>query len=106
MDACLIKDSRIFFDTFFIVLRKQPLIFLHWYHHLSVVLYSWFSYAETTGSARPVYRNELPCSIMHSYYTLKAMQYKLPKNLAVMVTTLQIVQMMICCIVTIAAYYH
>ena len=33
------------FDTFFIVARQSPLIFLHWYHHLTVLLYCWHSYA-------------------------------------------------------------
>ncbi|CAN0512742.1 unnamed protein product [Discosporangium mesarthrocarpum] len=35
-------------DTFFIVLRKKPLIFLHWYHHVTVLLYCWHSYYEQT----------------------------------------------------------
>ena len=30
-------------DTAFIVLRKKPLIFLHWYHHVTVLLYCWHS---------------------------------------------------------------
>jgi hypothetical protein len=29
------------FDTVFVVLRKRPLIFLHWYHHAVVLIYSW-----------------------------------------------------------------
>lgn len=29
------------FDTVFIVLRKKPLIFLHWYHHATVLMYCW-----------------------------------------------------------------
>lgn len=35
-------------DTIFVVLRKKPLIFLHWYHHVTVLLYCWHSYYEQT----------------------------------------------------------
>ncbi len=38
------------FDTFFIVARKSKLIFLHWYHHVTVLLYCWHSFA-TRSSA-------------------------------------------------------
>lgn len=31
-------------DTFFIVIHKKKLILLHWYHHVSVLLYCWHSY--------------------------------------------------------------
>lgn len=40
-------------DTAFVVLRKKPLIFLHWYHHATVLLYCWHSYA--TGSSAGLY---------------------------------------------------
>ncbi|CAG0895138.1 unnamed protein product [Cyprideis torosa] len=39
-------------DTIFIVLRKQPLIFLHWYHHVTVLLYCWYSFAEVISNGR------------------------------------------------------
>ena len=37
-------------DTIFIVLRKQPLVFLHWYHHISTLIYCWNSYSEQTAN--------------------------------------------------------
>ena len=37
-------------DTLFIVLRKTPLSFLHWYHHITVFVYCWYSYANPTSS--------------------------------------------------------
>ncbi|XP_033200974.2 very long chain fatty acid elongase 6-like [Bombus vancouverensis nearcticus] len=96
-----------FGDTIFIVLRKQPLIFLHFYHHLTVVLFSWFTYAETTALSRwYTVMNYFVHSWMYSYYTLKAMQYKLPKGFAMMITTMQLVQMVIGCVATIVAYYY
>nr|CAD7567629.1 unnamed protein product [Timema californicum] len=67
-------------DTVFIVLRKQPLIFLHWYHHITVLLYSWFSYTEYTASARWfIVMNYFVHSVMYSYYALRSMGYSLPR---------------------------
>ena len=37
-------------DTLFIVLRKQQLILLHWYHHASVVVFVFVSYPSWVGS--------------------------------------------------------
>eukprot|EP01089_Gocevia_fonbrunei_P021714 TRINITY_DN8531_c0_g1_i1.p1 TRINITY_DN8531_c0_g1~~TRINITY_DN8531_c0_g1_i1.p1 ORF type:complete len:293 (-),score=9.42 TRINITY_DN8531_c0_g1_i1:134-1012(-) len=30
------------FDTLFLILRKKPVHFLHWYHHTTVLLYTWY----------------------------------------------------------------
>ena len=38
------------FDTVFVVLRKKPLIFLHWYHHVSVLLFCWNSYSSRSSA--------------------------------------------------------
>lgn len=32
-------------DTLFIVLRKQNFMLLHWYHHISVLIMTWYSYS-------------------------------------------------------------
>ena len=43
--ACAFALSKVaeLGDTFFVVMRKKPLIFLHWYHHAVVLVYSWNS---------------------------------------------------------------
>lgn len=37
-------------DSVFIVLRKKPLIFLHWYHHVTVLLFCWEAYVSTASN--------------------------------------------------------
>jgi len=92
-------------DTIFVVLRKQPLIFLHWYHHMTVLLYSWFSYSEYTASARwYVVMNYCVHSIMYSYYALKAMRYRPPKMISMVITAMQLAQMVIGCAINMSAY--
>jgi hypothetical protein len=49
---CLSKIPELI-DTFFIVQRKRPLIFLHWYHHVTVLLYCWHAY--TTEASQALY---------------------------------------------------
>lgn len=92
-------------DTLFIVLRKQPLIFLHWYHHITVLLYSWFSYSEYTASARWfIVMNYFVHSVMYSYYALRAMGYSPPRQIAMVITTLQLAQMVIGCTINVWAH--
>lgn len=92
-------------DTLFIVLRKQPLIFLHWYHHITVLLYSWFSYTEYTSSARWfIVMNYCVHAVMYSYYALRSMGYSPPKAFAMVITALQLTQMIIGCAINIWAH--
>lgn len=92
-------------DTIFIVLRKQPLIFLHWYHHITVLIYSWFSYTEYTSSARWfIVMNYCVHSVMYSYYALRAMGYKPPRFISMVITAMQLTQMIVGCTINLWAY--
>lgn len=81
-------------DTVFIVLRKNKLIFLHWYHHVTVLLFCLHSYA--TRSSAGLYFASMNFGVhalMYFYYFLSASGYK--AGWAGLVTTLQISQMFV-----------
>ncbi|KAG8234645.1 hypothetical protein J437_LFUL006533 [Ladona fulva] len=94
-------------DTVFIVLRKQPLIFLHWYHHVTVLLYSWYSYTEYTASARWfIVMNYIVHSAMYTYYAIRASGrgVSIPRWVAMAITCAQLAQMVTGCAINIWAY--
>ena len=81
-------------DTLFIVLRKQRLIFLHWYHHITVLLYSWYSYKDqVAGGGWFMTMNYGVHSLMYTYYAARAAGLRVPRPLAILITTTQILQM-------------
>uniref|UniRef100_T1IU16 Elongation of very long chain fatty acids protein n=1 Tax=Strigamia maritima TaxID=126957 RepID=T1IU16_STRMM len=81
-------------DTAFIILRKQKLVLLHWYHHVTVLLYTWFSTQELVPTSRWfILMNFIVHSAMYSYYAFKAMKFKIPRSVAMMITTAQLLQM-------------
>ena len=83
-------------DTAFVVLRKSPLQFLHWYHHITVLLYCW--YGTGVGSALGHWfgaMNVIVHSIMYSYYAVKVVGIRVPSGIAKIITTLQISQMFV-----------
>jgi elongation of very long chain fatty acids protein 6 len=92
-------------DTAFIVLRKQPLIFLHWYHHATVLVYCWQSYKDFPSTGRWfMTMNYFVHSMMYSYYACKAMRVKVPGIVNQVITTSQILQMVAGCYVNYLAY--
>ena len=66
-----------FGDTFFIVIHKKKLMFLHWYHHISVLLCCWHSFISKapTGLFFGT-MNYGVHSIMYFYYFLMAIRQK------------------------------
>lgn len=81
-------------DTLFIVARKQQLIFLHYYHHATVLVYCWYSYTDHSASGRWfMTMNYLVHGIMYSYYACKAMRLRVPVFVSQLITISQIAQM-------------
>lgn len=94
-------------DTFFIIARKRPLIFLHWYHHVTVLLYCWHSYAvEAPQTLYFVTMNYFVHTIMYGYYALSAMKIKPVWLPPVMITTSQILQMIVGVFVQCSASFY
>ncbi|CAF3589516.1 unnamed protein product [Rotaria sp. Silwood1] len=94
-------------DTLFIVLRRQQLIFLHWFHHASVLVYCFYSY----GLFAPIGRwftsmNLCVHTIMYSYFALRAARFRVPRFIQQSITILQVIQMFIGCIVNTVAYKY
>ena len=89
----------------FIVLRKQNLLFLHWYHHITVLLFTWYSYGEHISTGRwYINMNYLVHSLMYSYYAGRALGVKIPKPIAMVITGSQLIQMMVGAYVTYYAF--
>lgn len=111
-------------DTVFIVLRKQKLIFLHWYHHVTVLWFSWYSYVGFTSTCRfldyceifvkillDVWRwfvimNYAIHALMYTYYGARASRIRVPNILAMVITTLQTLQMVVGCVINVMAFYY
>jgi hypothetical protein len=93
-------------DTFFIVIHKKKLILLHWYHHISVLLYCWHSYV---GKSPPgivfCAMNYAVHALMYFYYFLMAVHRKPAWFQPVWITVAQISQMVVGVAVTVAGWY-
>jgi elongation of very long chain fatty acids protein 6 len=82
------------FDTAFMVLRRKPVSFLHWYHHTSVLAYTWF--AVVVGFCPGWYFatiNSGVHTIMYFYFYRAACGVRLTYDK--LVTTLQLSQMVL-----------
>ncbi|CAI5440868.1 unnamed protein product [Caenorhabditis angaria] len=96
--GCMFALSKIaeFGDTVFLVLRKRPVIFLHWYHHAVVLVLAWHAAVEVTAAGRWfIFMNYFVHSLMYTYYAITSVGYRLPKIVSMTVTALQTVQMFI-----------
>lgn len=95
------------FDTLFIVIHKKKLIFLHWYHHITVLLYCWHSYVTRSPAGLFfVTMNYSVHAIMYGYYFLMAVKLKPKWFNPIVVTIAQISQMFVGVSVTLIGFYY
>lgn len=94
-------------DTYFIVLRKQKLIFLHWYHHITVFIYCWYHYTQQIYPAQWFCTmNYAVHSLMYLYYAVRASgYYRPPVFVNIFITALQLLQMILGVSVNVFIYY-
>jgi len=97
-------------DTFFILVAKRELIFLHWYHHITVLAFCWYAYS--VRSSAGIYFavvNYFIHSLMYFYYGMTQLSpttRKMVKPYALHVTFLQTSQMLFgMVIVGLTVYY-
>ncbi len=94
-------------DTVFIVLRKKPLIFLHWYHHVTVLIFCWNAYVtQASAGLWFVAMNYTVHAVMYFYYFLQAIK-AIPKWFpSWIITLMQITQMIIGTFIVGASFYY
>ena len=104
--------SKIFelVDTFFLLIRKNPVILLHWYHHVTVLLYCWHAYSTRIGTGIWfAAMNYSVHSVMYLYFAMTqwgSATKKFARKFSKLITTLQILQMVVGIAVTVSAMIY
>jgi len=108
-------------DTFFQILRGNTPSFLHWFHHVTVLLYCWHAGVRTVGPGLWfASMNFQVHSVMYSYFAVRSCPeppagilhklwstgQKICKKSQMFITTIQIVQMIMGIVVTVVSAYH
>ncbi|KAJ3312044.1 hypothetical protein HDV04_003431 [Boothiomyces sp. JEL0838] len=94
-------------DTVFIVLRKKPLIFLHWYHHATVMMYGWHAYSHLAAAGLYfVAMNYSVHAVMYTYYALQAAGLCPRWFPSYIITISQILQMAVGTYVCVYTWYY
>ncbi|CUG00463.1 membrane-associated protein, putative [Bodo saltans] len=93
-------------DTVFLVVMHKDVLFLHWYHHVTVLMYSWFAYHNATPSA-VVFGTMNYCVHSVMYFYFFASQYtKAFGFLRKPITSIQLMQMVLGVSITAFAYVY
>jgi len=108
--VCLFIYSKFpeLLDTVFLVIQKKKVIFLHWFHHTTVLMYCWHAYHNSVAQGIWFAAMNLSVhSIMYFYYFMGAVGLRqVVRPFAPLITTIQILQMVGGIAVTVTAALH
>jgi len=95
-------------DTVLLLLAGKPVIALQWWHHSTVLLYCWHSYAVRIATgAWFACMNYSVHSIMYGYFAVMGTKYRRAvSRFAIYITLLQLLQMLVGMFVTIKAVLY
>jgi elongation of very long chain fatty acids protein 6 len=95
-------------DTAFLVVQKKKVIFLHWFHHTTVLMYCWHAFHNAVSQGIWFAAMNLSVhGIMYFYYFMGAINLrKIVRPFAKFITTIQILQMVGGIAVTVTAASH
>jgi elongation of very long chain fatty acids protein 6 len=95
-------------DTVFLVVQKKKVIFLHWFHHTTVLMYCWHAYHNAVSQGIWFAAMNLSVhGIMYAYYFMGAINMRhVVRPFAPVITTIQILQMVGGIAVTVTASFH
>lgn len=82
-------------ETFYFIVEKHPIPFIHWYHHILTFIFSTHSlYLRDSSVLYYAWMNYAVHSIMYFYYCVVSFSRKKP-SWAILITLAQIIQMFI-----------
>ncbi|RNF07094.1 fatty acid elongase [Trypanosoma rangeli] len=95
-------------DTVFLVFQKKPVIFLHWYHHLTVTIFCWHAGSALISSGLWfATMNYCVHAIMYFYYFICACGLrKMIRPIAPFITMMQLLQMVVGTLIVGYTAYH
>ncbi|ODM98242.1 Elongation of very long chain fatty acids protein 6 [Orchesella cincta] len=95
----LTKNEQGFFQGFHLSVCQR-------YHHITVLGYTWFTYESYDATSRWfMVMNYMVHSLMYTYYGLKSLRISVPRFVSMLITTLQLSQMIVGVFVNVYAYY-
>lgn len=107
MCAFLLSKLPELIDTFWLVIQKKPVIFLHWYHHFTVLLYCWHSWpTQIPAGMWFCAMNYSVHAVMYSYYFLMTFpSMRFLSRWAHFITLAQIAQMVVGLSISLSGIY-